>query len=70
MNFEISKAQVIPFSLSENDVRDKFIDFVIDGENSPLDVACKATIKDIKKEYYPVRCFCYHRHYYRRFLCC
>ena len=57
MNFEVSNCQIVPFSLSENDVRDQFIDFVIDGENSPLDVAYKATIKDIKKEYYPVRCF-------------
>lgn len=57
MNFDVLNSKVIPFNLSEKLLREEFLDFVIDGENTPLDVACNSIITEIKKYFYPVRCF-------------
>lgn len=57
MNFNVSKAKVTPFSLPEEEIGSLFLGFVIQGDNSPLDVAQEAKITAVKKLFYPIRCF-------------
>ena len=57
MNFDITKSEIIPFSLTDKEIFDKWIDFLIRGNDVPVDIAYKSVIKSAKKEYYPVRCF-------------
>lgn len=51
------ETNLIQFSLSEKEVRENFLDFIIKGDSTPIDVACESTIVQITKQYYPVRCF-------------
>lgn len=55
MNFEINKAKVVPFSMDETEIRQNFLDWVIIGDNTPLDIAYNAKILKVKKEFYPIR---------------
>lgn len=57
MDFDVLESKVVPFSLTEEAVRERFLDYVIEGENTPIDIACNAVITTIKKALYPVRCF-------------
>lgn len=57
MNFDISKTKMIPFKVAENKISDLFLDWIILGDNTPLDVAYKAKINGSKKVYYPIRRF-------------
>lgn len=57
MNFDVSKAKVTPFSLPEQEVGNRFLTFIIEGDNTPLDVAQEAKITQVKKLFYPIRCF-------------
>lgn len=57
MNFDVSKAKVTPFSLPEQEVGNRFLTFIIEGDNTPLDVAREAKITQVKKLFYPIRCF-------------
>lgn len=50
-------SKLVPFSISEEQVRDRFIDWIIEDENAPIDVAYTAKITRIKKLFYPVCCF-------------
>lgn len=49
--------KVIPFSIDEAEARKNFLDFIIQGDNTPIDAACSSVITTIEKRYYPVRCF-------------
>lgn len=57
MNFDVSKAKVTPFSISEKEIGNLFLGFVIQGDSTPLDVAQEAKITEVKKLFYPIRCF-------------
>ena len=57
MNFDLTKSKLIPFSVSEKEVRDRFLDFIIDNDNAPVDVAYTAKIISVNKVYFPIRCF-------------
>ncbi len=55
MNFDVSKAQVVPFSITESEINQNFLDWIIIGDNTPIDIACNTSIKDIEKQFYPIR---------------
>ena len=57
MNVDVKNCTVIPFSVTEQNVRDRFLDWIIEGDETPLDVASTAKITKISKNYYPVRYF-------------
>ena len=57
MNFDVSKSKVIPFTMPESEVYGHFIDFLIEGDNTPVDVAAHSKIVEKKKQFYPIRCF-------------
>ena len=57
MNFNLSKAKVVPYSVCEDEVNNIFLNFVIQGDNSPIDVALQAKITEVRRLYYPVRCY-------------
>ena len=50
MNFDITKSEIIPFSLTDKEIFDKWIDFLIRGNDVPVDIAYKSVIKSAKKE--------------------
>jgi len=57
LNFDVSNTDAVPFAVTEKDIRESFLDWVIVGDNTPIDIACNAVITEIKKFYYPVRYF-------------
>ncbi len=57
MDFDVTKSKVVPFSLPEQEIGTRFLCFLNEGESAPLDVTHKATILEIKRRLYPVRCF-------------
>lgn len=57
MESNSQERNLISFTLSEKEVRENFLDFIIKGDTTPIDVACESTIVQITKQYYPVRCF-------------
>ncbi len=55
MNFDMSKSVAIPFSLTEDEIKKNFLDWVIIGENTPIDIAFESNITKINKVFYPIR---------------
>ena len=56
-NFDILSSKTVPFSVTENQLREGFLDWIIQGNDTPLDVAYGAAIMRITKHFYPIRCF-------------
>ena len=55
MNYDISKAKIVPFAITEEDIRKNFLDWAILGDDTPIDIACNAIITKVQKKYYPIR---------------
>lgn len=55
MNFDMSKPVAVPFSLTEDEIKKNFLDWVIIGENTPIDIAFESNITKINKVFYPIR---------------
>lgn len=46
---------IVPFNMSEEEIRKNFLDWIIIGDNTPIDIAYKATITSVEKSFYPFR---------------
>lgn len=57
MNFEISSAKIIPFTLSNQDVKDSFLENIIKGDDVPVNIALESQITQINSFFYPIRHF-------------
>lgn len=55
MNFDIKTSKAVPFALNETQISQNFLDWAIIGENTPIDIACNASINSIKKQFFPIR---------------
>lgn len=55
MEFNKKNALVVPFNMSEDDIRQNFLDWIILGDNTPIDAAYRANITSVKKKFYPMR---------------
>lgn len=51
----MAKEKYISFKMSEEELRRNFLDWVIIGDNTPIDIAYKANIIKVEKVLYPVR---------------
>lgn len=51
----MAKEKYIDFEISEEEIRKNFLDWVIIGDNTPIDIAYKANITKVEKVLYPVR---------------
>lgn len=51
----MAKEKYIGFEMSEEEIRKNFLDWVIIGDNTPIDIAYKANITKVEKVLYPVR---------------
>ena len=55
MEINITNALVVPFNMSEDDIRQNFLDWIILGDNTPIDAAYRSSITGVKKKFYPIR---------------
>lgn len=55
MEFDVLKSKVVPFSMTEAEIRQNFLDWVILGDSTPIDIAYKADIKKVSRRFYPIR---------------
>ena len=55
MEFNKKDALVVPFNMSEDDIRQNFLDWIILGDNTPIDAAYRSNITSVKKKFYPIR---------------
>lgn len=51
----MNKKYVIQFNMDESEIRKNFLDWVILGDNTPIDIAYKAEITSVTKTFYPIR---------------
>lgn len=51
----MAKEVYIPYGMTEQEIRKNFLDWVILGDNTPIDIAYKAEITDVTKTFYPIR---------------
>lgn len=57
MNYDVLKSKIIPFDVSNEDLKNGFLEFLVEGDNTPIDVACEFSNMKIQKVLYPIRCF-------------
>ncbi len=57
MSFDLNNAKIVPFNVTEDDLRKVFISFLTKSDTAPIDLSARAKIKKIIKKMYPVRCF-------------
>lgn len=50
MNFDIYESRMVPFALNKKEIQDSFFDWVIIGDNTPLDIVLfdKQNPKNVK----------------------
>lgn len=53
----VKNSTLVPFSISEEQVRDRFVDWIIADANAPIDVAYTAKVSKIRRLFYPMRRF-------------
>lgn len=57
MDVNLKTAKVIPFSLSEDDLKMRLLDFLVEDEHAPLDIAYQAKVQKMERHFYPNRYF-------------
>lgn len=57
MEYDVLKNKIIPFDVSNEDVKNGFLEFLVEGDNTPIDVACEFSNMKVQKVLYPIRCF-------------